>query len=113
MVFLTQAAYLSYIIHSKPYKVQAQNYSDLFNEFTVMGSYYFLFLFTDFISDDWHAEIAGWGLIGLLGFNVFVNGIQIVYYSLKQLVFKIRLFYLRWLFKKLTKKTDARRIEIE
>lgn len=51
LTFLAQTVYLSYVIHSKPYEIPAQNYSDLFNEFTVMSSAYFLFLFTDIVDD--------------------------------------------------------------
>ena len=65
-------------MHSKPYKVPAQNYSDLFNEFTVMSSGYFLFLFTDYIDDPVMSDHAGWALVGLLAFNIIINGIQII-----------------------------------
>ena len=100
---MTQNLYLSYVLHSKPYKVPAQNYSDLFNEFTVMISTYFLFLFTDYIADPIMSDIAGWALVGLLAFNVTINGIQIIIMTGKNIIFKLKLFYLRWLFKKLTK----------
>ena len=49
--FITQTAYISYLLHSKPYIVPAQNYSDLFNEFTIMVGGYFLFLFTDYVGN--------------------------------------------------------------
>ena len=90
-------------MHSKPYKVPAQNYSDLFNEFTVMSSGYFLFLFTDYIDDPVMSDHAGWALVGLLAFNIIINGIQIIIMTGKHIVFKLKLFYLRWLFKRLTK----------
>jgi hypothetical protein len=73
-----------------------------------MSSAYFLFLFTDIVDDEWQAEAAGWGLIGLLALNITVNGIQIAYITVKNIVFKIKLFYLRWLFKKLSKNAGAR-----
>ena len=90
-------------MHSKPYKVPAQNYSDLFNEFTVMASGYFLFLFTDYIDDPVMSDHVGWALVGLLAFNIIINGIQIIIMTGKHIVFKLKLFYLRWLFKRLTK----------
>ena len=100
---MTQTLYLSYVLHSKPYKVPAQNYSDLFNEFTVMSSGYFLFLFTDYLDDPVMSDHAGWALVGLLAFNIIINGIQIIIMTGKHIVFKLKLFYLRWLFKRLTK----------
>lgn len=91
----------------------AQNYSDFFNEFTVMVSGYFLFLFTDYISDASMSDLIGWGLVLVLAFNICINAIQILIVFVKNIVFKIKLNYLRWLHKKLTKKVEERRIKIE
>ena len=49
------------------------------------------------------SDHAGWALVGLIAFNIIINGIQIIIMTGKHIVFKLKLFYLRWLFKRLTK----------
>ena len=100
-------------MHSKPLITPAQNYSDFFNESTVMVSSYFLFLFTDYTSDASMSDLIGWSLVVLIAFNILINGIQILVVFVKNIVFKLKLNYLRWFHKKLTKKVQERRIEIE
>ena len=92
---------------------RAQNYWDFFNEFTVALSGYFLFLFTDFVSNSSMSDLIGWSLVLLIAFNIFINGIVILIVFVKNIVFMIKLFYYRWLHKKLTKKVEERRIQIE
>ena len=110
VTFITQTIYFGIILHSKPLITPAQNYSDFFNELTVMSSVYFLFLFTDYISDASMSDLIGWSLVLLLAFNIFINAIQILVVFVKNVVFKLKLNYLRWLHKKLTKKVEERRI---
>ena len=78
-----------------------------------MVSSYFLFLFTDYTSDASMSDLIGWSLVVLIAFNILINGIQILVVFVKNIVFKLKLNYLRWFHKKLTKKVQERRIEIE
>jgi len=71
-----------------------------------MVSGYFLFLFTDYISDSSISDLIGWSLVILLAFNVAVNAFQILIVTGKVILFKLKLFYLRWLHNKLTKKVE-------
>ena len=75
-----------------------------------MASGYFLFLFTDYIIDASMSDLIGWSLVLLIAFNIAINAFQIVYVSGKMIIFKLKLCYLRYLHKKLTKKVEERKI---
>jgi len=61
------------MIEAKPHKDPKQGKIELFNEFTVSISLYFLFIFTDFCRDSTTRYQAGWAKVFLILTNLIIN----------------------------------------
>ena len=64
---------LIYLLHVKPYNDPKLTIQEVFNEITVLLSFYVLFTFTEWV---WKQEVRynlGWVQIGIIGLNLIVN----------------------------------------
>jgi hypothetical protein len=62
-----------YIILERPFIDKLSNYMEMFNEITIMGCAYTLFLLTDFMPETKRQYNVGYGLIAITTLNVIVN----------------------------------------
>jgi len=93
-----------------PYELPAMNYLEILNEYTILSSCYFLFLYSDglvltrhpnwpledvMISDELVREQLGWANTGLIGFLFLANLLFMTVSSVAKLKRKFRLWQLK------------------
>lgn len=74
-LFIFSVIYQGLIIFSKPYNSKSENYTSLFNEFSVSAYLYVLLLLTDYLDSSNIAarELLSWVLTSILMLAIFVN----------------------------------------
>ena len=77
-------ALLYYYVGSSPMVDFLNNFTQIFNELIILVSCWSLFLFTNYVPDPRLRHKFGKGFIYLLGFNVIVNLILMVYVLCKK-----------------------------
>lgn len=76
-MFYTGILVIIYILYVRPYKEQALNYLEIFNEVCILAIVYCMLLLTDFLPDPEIQYDIGYGIIALTGFNILGNNILI------------------------------------
>lgn len=61
------------IVHCKVYETRLEQRLEVFNEFCLLVTTYFLFIFTDWVPDEYTRSFMGWAFIGLFVFCMFIN----------------------------------------
>lgn len=65
-------------MYFEPFHERDNNYSECFNELTILGCCYHLFIFTDFVGEPTIQYKAGWSIITIVLFNIIVNFIKMI-----------------------------------
>jgi hypothetical protein len=95
VIIYSSVAMLSFTVHVRPTTTGNLEMLEIFNEGLVLLCAYYIFLFTDYITDPVMRYQFGWGYIGLLGFGLIFNFMNLVISSLsdcKKMFLSIR----RW-----------------
>lgn len=97
----SSSLFLVYLLDAKQHKCVRQGKIEIFNELTISLSGYFLFLFTDLVSNVDRKTQAGWALVALIVTNLVVNVGIITVDSILDYKQKIRRFWYEYKIRKL------------
>jgi hypothetical protein len=82
-----------YILAVKPFDLPLLNYTEIFNECSIISAAYHLFAFTDFLDDPHMQYEVGWSLIGVTLFNLSVNMLIMMwgtYHKLRRIYYYLK-----------------------
>ena len=86
---------LSYYLANKPMNDKANNFIQVFNEIVILLATWYMFLFTEYVSDPVIRYDFGEWFKYLLIFNVGINVCVLIWTLLAQIAFKIKICYLK------------------
>lgn len=75
-----------FIFLAKPFESRQANYSEIFNEITILGVSVHLFVFSDLVDDVELYTMAGYSLIGIVMINVTYHLLNMITHTLRSLL---------------------------